>query len=114
MMAPFNIGRACWLAGLIIWVLAGAAAEAAEPKRVVLLHSFGRDFLPWSDYSRAIRAELERQSPWPVEISDHSLMSARGSDEASERPFIEYLRAYYAKKPPDLIVSIGATAAVFV
>ncbi len=90
-----------------------AAANAAESKRVVLLHSFGRNFLPWSDYSKAIRAELERQSNSPIDISDHSLMSARGDDD-SDRPFIEYLRTYYAKKPPDLIVSIGAPAAVFV
>jgi signal transduction histidine kinase len=103
-----------WLAGLVLSTLACAAAEAAEAKRVVVLHSFGRDFLPWSDYSNAIRAELAHQSPWPVEISDHSLMSARGSDGDSERPFIEYLRAYYAKKPPHLIVSIGAPAAAFV
>jgi hypothetical protein len=79
----------------------------------MLLHSFGRDFLPWSDYSKAIRAELERQSHGAIEISDHSLMSARGDDD-SDRPFIEYLRTYYAKKAPDLIVSIGAPAAVFV
>jgi signal transduction histidine kinase len=114
MIACFNVGRAFWLAGLIIWVLACAAAEAAEPKRVVLLHSFDRDFLPWSDYSKAIHTELERQSPWPIEISDHSLMSARRADEVSERPFVEYLVAYYTKQPPDLIVSIGAPAAAFV
>ena len=32
---------------------------AAESKRVILLHSFGRDFKPWSDYATAIRAELD-------------------------------------------------------
>jgi signal transduction histidine kinase len=114
MRGRFTIRRSLWLAGLIFWLLACAAAQAAEPKRVVLLHSFGRDFLPWNDYSRAIRSELERQSPLPIDISDHSLMSARGSAEDSERPFIDYLRAYYAKRPPDLIVSIGAPAAAFV
>ncbi|MFL6575644.1 MAG: ATPase, partial [Povalibacter sp.] len=87
---------------------------ATETKHVVMLHSYGRDFIPWSNYSSAIRAELTRQSPYPIEVSDHSLMSARSSDEGSERPFVEYLRAYYAKKPPDLIISIGAPAAGFV
>jgi signal transduction histidine kinase len=110
----FNTNRAVQLAILAVLVLFGATAHAANSKRVVLLHSFGRDYLPWSDYSKAIRAELERQSPWPLDISDHSLMSARGDDGDAERPFIAYLRAYYTKKPPDLIVSIGAPAAIFV
>jgi hypothetical protein len=95
--------------------LAGfSGAAAAETRRVVLLHSFGRDFKPWGEYARAIRAELERQSPWPLEISDHSLMTARFSGENPEGPFVEYLRALFAAQRPDLIVSIGAPAAGFV
>jgi signal transduction histidine kinase len=98
----------------ILCILTCAAAEAAESKRVMVLHSFGRDFKPWNEYARTIRTELERQSPWPVDITDHSLLTARSSDEDSEGPFVEYLRALYAKKPLDLIVSIGAPAAAFV
>jgi signal transduction histidine kinase len=109
-----RISRQALLASIVLIGLGQVAAAATETKRVVLLHSFGRDFLPWSHYSAEIRAELTRQSPWPIEIQDHSLMSARSSDEASERPFIDYLRAFYEKKAPDLIVSIGAPAAVFV
>ena len=116
---PFTIGcvrtsPVALVASIVLIGLVQAALAAAEPKHIVLLHSFGREFLPWSDYSQAIRAELARQSPWPVNISDHSLMSARSDDEATERPFIDYLRAYYAKQPPHLIVSIGAPAGVFV
>jgi len=109
-----RISRQALLASIVLIGLSQVAAAATETKRVVLLHSFGRDFLPWSHYSAEIRAELTRQSPWPIEIQDHSLMSARSSDEASERPFIDYLRAFYEKKAPDLIVSIGAPAASFV
>ena len=104
-------------AGMIFCVVALLACEialAAEPKRVMILHSFGRDFKPWNEYARTIRTELERQSPWRLDITDHSLMSARSSDEDSEAPFVEYLRALHAKKPLDLIVSIGAPAASFV
>src|SRR5262249_29861355 len=85
-----------------------------EPKRVMLLHSFGRDFKPWSDYARTIRAELDRQSPWPLDIVDHSLVTARSSDENPEPAFVEYLRALFGKRPPDLIVSIGAPAVAFI
>jgi len=91
-----------------------ACAQVAEPKRVMLLHSFGRDFKPWSDYARSIRAELERQSRWPVDITEHSLVSARSSDEDPEPAFVDYLQALFAKRPLDLIISIGAPAAAFV
>jgi signal transduction histidine kinase len=80
----------------------------------MVLHSFGRDFRPWDEYARTIRTELQRQSPWPLDITDHSLVSGRSDDEASEAPFVEYLRALFAKRPLDLIVSIGAPAAGFV
>ena len=36
------------------------------------------------------------------------------SDEDPEAPFVEYLRALYAKRPADLIVSLGAPAVAFV
>jgi signal transduction histidine kinase len=100
--------------GAILLLFATLAAATAEPKRVLIFHSFGRDFKPWSDYARAIRSELDRQSPWSLEVDEHSLVTARSSDENPEVPFVEYLRALHAKKQPDLIVSIGAPAAAFV
>ncbi len=80
----------------------------------MLLYSFGRDFKPWSEYAEALRTELDRQSPWPLDIIEHSLITARFSDENPEEPFVEYLRALYAKHPLDLIVSIGGPATNFV
>ena len=97
-----------------IFLLATLGAGAAETKRVLMLHSFGRDFKPWSEYARNIRAELDQQSRWPLEISDHSLMTTGSGDQDSEAPFVEYLRALYAKRPLDLIVSLGAPAVAFV
>ena len=89
-------------------------ALAAENKRVMLLHSFGQDFKPWSEYAKDIRAELKRQSPWPLDIIENSLVTARFSDENPDAPFVEYLSALFAKRPLDVIVSIGAPAADFV
>src|SRR5437588_12916108 len=106
-----NIGRWLWLAGSIVYVLACAAADAAETKRVMMLHSFGRDFKPWADYARNVRTELQRQSTWQLEITDHSLVTARSRDENSEAAFVEYLRALNSKSPLDLLVSIGGPAA---
>ena len=100
-----RVNRIWAVAGLIIFLAAplgcpAGLALAAESKRVMLLHSFGRDFKPWSEYAKAIRAELDRQSPWPVEITEHSLVTARFSDENPEVPFVEYLRAPVCQTPP--------------
>src|SRR5262249_39998296 len=97
-----------------ILLLATLGAATAEPKRVMLLHSFGRDFKPWSEYAKTIRTELERQSPWPLDIVDHSLITARSSDEDPEGPFVEYLRPLFGQRPLHLIVRLGAPAAAFV
>jgi signal transduction histidine kinase len=104
-------------AGIIFFLMALFACQvalAAEHKRVMLLHSFGQDFKPWSEYAKDIRAELKRQSPWPLDIIENSLVTARFSDENPEAPFVEYLSALFANRPLDVIVSIGAPAADFV
>jgi len=98
----------------IVLSLATIGAAAADSKRILIVHSFGRDFKPWRDYATTIRMELDRQSPWPLDIHEHSLVTARSSDENPEVPFVEYLRALYERRPPDLIVSVGAPAAAFV
>ena len=112
-----HVRRICATAALVVFLTASPfcpAGFAAESKRVMLLHSFGRDFKPWSEYAKAIRMELDRQSPWPLDITENSVVTARFSDEDPEGPFVDYLRALFAKRPLDLIVSIGAPAAAFV
>ena len=42
-----------------------SGAAAAETKRVLMLHSFGPRFKPWSDYAETIRSEINRQSRSP-------------------------------------------------
>jgi hypothetical protein len=106
----------CLLMTAMLLMLAtmDSAAAAAESKQIMLLHSFGKEFKPWSEYAQTIREELKRQSPWPIDITEQSLITARSSDEDPETPFVVYLRALFAKRPLDLIVSVGAPAAGFV
>src|SRR5215475_16009666 len=107
-----RMARPVWASvGATIFLLATLGAGAAETKQVLMLHSFGREVKPWSEYARTIRAELDRQSPWPLEITEHSLLTARSSDA---NPDVEYLRALHAKRPFDLIVTVGAPAVAFV
>ena len=106
-----------WRAGSLIALLTASlmcSALAAEPKRVLLLLSFGRDFRPWSEYTKNLRTQLNEQSRWPLDIIEYSLVSARSSDENPEGPLAEYLRALFVGHPPDLIIGIGAPATGFV
>ncbi|WFU21223.1 HAMP domain-containing sensor histidine kinase [Bradyrhizobium sp. CB1717] len=84
-----------------------------ELKRVLLLHSFGREFRPWSEYARDIKAELERQSPWALDIQEHALLTARFNNPGPEAPFVEYLQSLYQGALPDIVLTIGAPAARF-
>src|SRR3954453_10443005 len=99
-----------FLLALIACPIASASDQA---KRITLVHSFGRDFKPWSEYARAIREELQRQTRWPVDIMDQFLSSARVSGGNPEGPFISYLEQLYVADPPDLIITLGAPAANF-
>jgi signal transduction histidine kinase len=112
-----NASRLCRCVALFVvftMFFAWSGTDAADTKRVVLLHSFGQGFKPWSEYARSIRSELQRQSPWQLDITDLSLVTARSSDEDPEVPFVAYLNALFAKQRPDLIVGVGAPAAAFV
>jgi signal transduction histidine kinase len=95
-------------------LLACQSAVAADAKRVMILHSFGRDFKPWSAYARTIREELEQQTRWPLDTMDQVLASARLSGDDLEGPFINYLEQLYAARPLDLVITIGAPAGNFV
>ena len=99
---------------LLLATLGQSQAADPDPKRVLMLHSFGPRFKPWSDYEQAIRSEISRQWRKPVDFLDQSLVNARLEDENAEALFAEYLRALYASRPVDLIVAIGAPAAAFV
>jgi len=99
---------------LLLATLCQSQAADPKPKLVVMLHSFGLRFKPWTDYAEAIRSEISRQSKSPVDFHDHSLLTARLNDDTPDSPFVEYLHALYAEKSPDLIVALGAPAASFV
>src|SRR4051794_40832497 len=54
------------------------------------------------------------QSPWILDVQELSLVSARSDNPKAELSFVEYLRALYSGNSPDLILVIGAPAAVFI
>ena len=96
----------------LLATLCQSQAADPEPKRVLMLHSFGLRFKPWNLYADAIRTEISRRGN--VDFQDHSLLTARLNSDKSDGPFVDYLHALNADQPPDLIVAIGAPAANFV
>ncbi|PSO17519.1 sensor histidine kinase [Bradyrhizobium sp. MOS002] len=111
-----------WVAAVVVLLVSigGTTAQsksgetAAKPKTILLLRSYGQNFEPWAVWGKEICDEMVRQSPWPLDIQDHSIVTARNGDTATEAKFVEYLGALYAQSPPDLIVSLGGPAARFV
>jgi len=99
---------------VVAFLLIAINAAVAEPKRVVVLHSYSQNSKPWSEYSKAFRQELERRSHWPLVIQDFSVVTAFADEEETELKFAQYLSALFSRNSPDLIVAFGAPAAAFV
>jgi signal transduction histidine kinase len=99
---------------LLLATLDQSRAADPRPKRVLMLQSFGLRFKPWTDYAEYFRSEITKQSKVPIDFLDHSLLTARLNDDKALAPFVDYLGALYAERPPDLIVALGAPAAEFV
>jgi signal transduction histidine kinase len=100
----------CRAAG-IVWgltvILVSSPAPADELKRVLLLHpSSGASLLS----ATKIRAELERQSPEPLEVYDASLVTGRPLDEIVADRYGDYLRSIFPDQRLDLAIVVGGAA----
>jgi signal transduction histidine kinase len=102
------------LCGVTFLMFATVGVSAAEPRRVLLLHSFGPDYSPWGETAASFRTELFKQSPDPIDLYEASVFTARFETPHEEGPFIDYLRALFSDRKLDLIVASGAPAANFV
>ncbi len=97
-----------WVAAVVVFLVSvgGTAAQpksgetAVQPKKILLLHTFGPNFEQGAAWSREIQRELNKQSPWPLNIQEQSLVTAVDGDDTAEAKFGEYLKALYAQRPP--------------
>ena len=99
---------------LIAICLAVATPAAAQPKRVLLLHSFGPQFAPWTFFAARFREELFKQSPHKIDLYEASLEGSRFQQPEEQSPIVDYLVALFGERKLDVIVTIGAPAAFFV
>ena len=105
--------RSAWMAVALLAFAAGNAT-AAEPKRVLLLHSFGWNFQAEDAFGDYLRTDLAEKSPYPLDPYEVLLEIARFSDDERDEAFAGYLRALFATHPPDLIVTMVSPAARFI
>ena len=93
---------------------AAAAADAdASPKRVLIIHSFGRDFAPYDTVVASFRRELASRGQQPVLFFEAALDAGRVIGPKEEATFAAYLGARFAEPAPDLVVGSAGPAARF-
>ena len=103
----------CWrwavllLAAISLCDLALAAQAASTPKRVLIVHSFGRDVAPFDTVASSFRRELASHAPGPVVFLETSLDAGRAVGSNEENAFAAYLKARFSDPGPDLIVTVG-------
>ena len=102
-----------WLI-LIMLIFAAIRPAAAEPKRVLLLHSFGPQFVPWVFFAGQFREELFKRSPYKIDLYEASLEGSRFQQPEEQGPIVDYLMSLFGTRKLDLIVTIGAPATFFV
>jgi signal transduction histidine kinase len=110
-----NLLRAAAAAFAILGAAANLHAANAEPRRVLIVTSFGSRFAPFETYAAALRAGIVDGWGAPVEFLETPLEIARfASPREGEGPLADYLRALVANHGLNLVVTIGGPAADFV
>ncbi len=104
---------ACSLVAIFV-VLAAVGARGSEPKRVLIVHSFGSVAPPFTTHSIAFETELVEKMGERVDLDEVSLDMARYADPNLQEALVEYLQKRQAHWQPDLVVPIGSPAGVFV
>jgi PAS domain S-box-containing protein len=96
---------------MLAWASVGATQT--EPRQVLLLYSYERDFAPHRAFAAEFRPELSRTSKEPIDFIEVSLQPARATRTAPPDSMGAQVKSMLAGRQPDLVVPIGGPAAVF-
>ena len=102
--------RLCTL--LLILGLAPGASAQTEPRHVLLLYSYEREFTHTA-FAGMFRPELTRSSAEPVDYIEVALQTAGESVRAPDDSIVTRLGSTFAGTRLDLVVAIGGPAAAF-
>src|SRR6266513_2473490 len=114
-MTPVTYSRvvaAVIRAGLLLLVLAALSEHAAEPKRILMVHSFGRSTSPYDSVSSSFRGTMLDAWPGQVAFYDFALEAGRPVNE-NEGSIVEVMRSRFTNMKLDLVVTVGPQASHF-
>jgi signal transduction histidine kinase len=99
--------------GFMLLGIATLNSHAAGPKKILLVHSYGRETAPNGDFVTSFRTEMLRAWPDKAAFYDFSLESGRPGPGDNEGAVVDVLRARFGDMKLDLVVAVGAPAAHF-
>ena len=105
------------LLALVFLAVATAGArgqEAIQPRRVLMVHSFGSSAPPFTTHSTAFEKAIKQELGTAVDLDEVSLDMARYAQPDMEDAFAEFLVKRVSRWRPDLVVPIGSPAGRFV
>ena len=98
----------------VIGLLFTSNTTAAQPKRVLVVNSFGSAAPPFSVHAAAFESALVEKMGERVDLDEISLDMARYADPDMQKAIAEFLEKRHATWKPDLVVPIGSPAGRFV
>ena len=111
---PRSRARAALLTlGFVLFGIATLNSQAAEPKKILLVHSYGRETAPFDAFVTSFRTEMLRAWPEKVAFYDFSLETGRPGPGENEGALVQVLRARFGDTKLDFVVVLGAQASRF-
>jgi signal transduction histidine kinase len=98
--------------GLLLLMLAASTSHAVEPKRILIVHSFGHSTSPYDLVSSAFRQGILDAWPGQAAFYDFALEAGRPVNN-NESAIIEVIRNRFRDTKLDLVVAVGPLAALF-
>src|SRR5947199_5300213 len=89
------------------------AATLSQPRRVLIVHSFGNAAPPFTTHSMAFETALTEEMGERVDLDEVSLDVARYASLDMEEALVEFMRKRLGRWHPDLVVPVGSPAGVF-
>ena len=111
--APFaHVAAAIIRVGLLLLMVPILSAHAAEPKRILVMHSFGRSTSPYDSVFSAFRKEMLDAWPGQAAFYDFALEAGRPEND-NEAAIVEAVRSRFENMKLDLVVAVGPPASQF-
>src|ERR1700741_828992 len=89
-------------------------ATAQQPQRVLMLHAFNYTFPATTRIGESARKSLLERAGKKIEVDAEFLDLARAAVEPDYEPRLaDFLRQKYARRPPDVVMTLGSAALPF-